>query len=113
LQRCWGEQSQQRFLARQRVLVVDLANLDHALDAPRRAGQHVADLVRLGRRQGEEATGPAMIEGTGIDAIQGERVEVHVQVERGSGALHEGHGAALLRPLGISVPRTPAKIREQ
>ena len=56
-----------------------MACLHHALDAPRSAAQHVADLVRPGRRQGEEATGPAMIEGIGIDAIQGERVEVQVQ----------------------------------
>jgi hypothetical protein len=33
-QRCCGEQSRQRFLAGQRVLVVGMACLDHALDAP-------------------------------------------------------------------------------
>jgi hypothetical protein len=37
-QRCCGEQSQQRLLAGQRVLVVGMACLHHALDAPPPSG---------------------------------------------------------------------------
>jgi len=45
-----GEQSEQRFVARERVFVVALAGLDYALDPLRRSGQYALDFVGLGGR---------------------------------------------------------------
>jgi hypothetical protein len=69
-------------VVRKRVLVVCMPCLDHALDPPSGSSQHAADLVGLGRRQGQEANLSAMLGRIGVDAVDRQRVEMYVQASR-------------------------------
>jgi hypothetical protein len=112
-QRCGGQQCQQRLVARECIRVVSCARLDHALDPARGAGEHARHLVRLGRGQWKKSARLTLANRVGVDAVQRQRVEVNVQVERRAEALDEGDGAALLRANAPLPSRASAKLREQ
>ncbi len=67
--------------------------LEPARDAPGHPAGHARDLGVVRRPQRVEAHAP--FGAAGVDAIEDERVEVEVQIQRVAEALHEGDGAAL------------------
>lgn len=98
---------------RECIRVVSRACLEQALDPTRGAGEHARHFSRLGRRQRKKSGRLTLAERVAVDAVQRQRLEVHVQIERRPEALDEGDGAALLRANAPKPPRAPAKSREQ
>lgn len=89
------------------------ARLDQALDPTRGAGEHARHLVRLERGQRKKPGRLPLADRVGVDAVERQRVEVDVQIERRAEALDEADGAALLRANAPLPPRAPAQLREQ
>ena len=69
------------------------APLEQARDAPRDERRHAGDLGIVGRREGPKARRCAC-----VHAVERQRVEVHVEVERAPGALDERYRPPLRFP---------------
>ena len=81
--------------------------LEEPRDAPGDLPHHPLDLGVLGRRQGMEAQHAVRL--ALVDAVEQQRVEVDVQVQRVAEALHEGDRAALAADHAPLPARTSAE----
>ena len=92
-----SERREQRLIHRQGValgcVVAEPATLEQAPEAPRDLPCHALHLGVVGWREWVEPQ--RSFGGQRVDAVEEERVEVDVQVERIAEALHEGDGTAV------------------
>jgi hypothetical protein len=107
------EDRQQRLVAREGIVLFFRARREQPLEPARRAAQHAHDLVVAGWRQREETRRLPVLVGVRIGAVERERVEVEVEVQRRPEALEEGDRAALLGTYAPVAPNAPPQLREE
>jgi hypothetical protein len=108
-----GEQREERLVSGEYIVILLCVGFEQPMESASRSGEHPGYFVMAGWGQDEEAPRLLVTGGVRIRAVESQRVEVKVQVQRRAEALDEGGGAARLGESAPSSPNAPSQLREE